>query len=212
MPSRKASHPAWHHRASADPSSEDGPSAPARPPGGGSRPTPTGRRTTSIPVVEIGARRVQGAGARGPGTLEGATSGGRAAPGARGHPRGRDARPLHGVVPDPGQSYPRAGRGSPRAGTAGARLRPLGRRGMARWVRSARSGHPGSKASPPRTEPVRAPADRSRAVTREREAPLLLGSDLLQPEMATTQEQAQEDDRVVDQEPDRGRRVLLEVE
>ena len=38
------------------PSSEYGPSvpaAPARAPGGGSRPTPTGRRTTSIPVVEI---------------------------------------------------------------------------------------------------------------------------------------------------------------
>jgi len=39
------------------PSSEYGPSVAQRPPGGapggGSRPTPTGRRTTSIPVVEI---------------------------------------------------------------------------------------------------------------------------------------------------------------
>jgi bifunctional non-homologous end joining protein LigD len=38
------------------PSSEYGPSAPSSPsrsPGGGSRPTPTGRRRTSIPVVEI---------------------------------------------------------------------------------------------------------------------------------------------------------------
>ena len=41
----------------------------------GSRPTPTGRRKTSIPVIEISRAAYEGRGARGPGALEGAPSG-----------------------------------------------------------------------------------------------------------------------------------------
>ncbi len=45
----------------------------------GSRPTPTGRRKTSIPVIEIARASHEGRGARGPRALEGTPSGGRGA-------------------------------------------------------------------------------------------------------------------------------------
>ena len=46
----------------------------------GTRPTPTGRRKSTIPVIEISRAAKKAGGARGPGALEGAPSGGRGAP------------------------------------------------------------------------------------------------------------------------------------
>ena len=81
-------------------------------------------------------RRDEGRGARGPGAVEGAASGGGPAPRAGRRPRRRDARPLVALVPGPGQPHPRPG-GRPAApGAARPRLRPVGRLRVARPERS----------------------------------------------------------------------------
>ena len=72
---------------------------------------------------------VQGRGARGARALEGAAPGGRAVPRAGGHPGRRDARPVGGLVPRPGQPHPRARGGPAGPGAARIRLRPVGRPG-----------------------------------------------------------------------------------
>ena len=125
----------------------------------GSRPTPTGRRKTPIPVIEI-ARAAKKAEA-----LEGlerwkATPSGR---GRRartgGRPRRRDARPLVALVSRPGEPDPRPGGGPAGAGAARGRLRPVGRVRVARPAPASSSGRRGS--APPRPRSRRRTRDRA---------------------------------------------------
>ena len=112
----------------------------------GSRPSPTGRRKSSIPVIELGRAADQGRGVRGPRALEGAPPRGGRAPRARGRPRDGDARPGLRLVPAAGQPDPRPG-GDPAApGAARPRRRarrlgePVGRRAGGRIA--GRTPHP----------------------------------------------------------------------
>ncbi len=127
------------------PSSEYGPSLPLRPPerlpGGGSRPTPTGRRKTSIPVVEIARAEYKEQALEGLERWKARHPGGRAAPGA--------ARTSWWT---PCAAAPRRGTGSgstssmcrPRTDPARKPLEldydPWAGHGMARPVRTARAG------------------------------------------------------------------------
>ena len=65
----------------------------------GTRPTPTGRRKSSIPVIEIARAATKAEVQRGPRALEGPPPGGGRAPRARGHPRptGCAAAPTSGT-------------------------------------------------------------------------------------------------------------------
>ena len=101
----------------------------------GSRPTPTGRRKRSIPVVEIARAETKERGARRARALEGAAPGDRRLPRARGHPGRRHARPLSAVVPGPGEPDPRPGR---RSGRPRSRSSPTTTRGRARTSKPGR--------------------------------------------------------------------------
>ena len=103
----------------------------------GSKPTPTGRRKTSIPVVEISRAEFKEEALAGLETLEGPPPGGRAVPRAGGHPGRRDARPIRRLVSRPGQPHPRPGGGPAEPGAARVRLRPVGRPGH----RGVEGGH-----------------------------------------------------------------------
>ncbi len=106
----------------------------------GSRPTPTGRRKSSIPVIEIARAATKAEALEGlerwkerhPGVAAAARAGGRAGR--------RDARPLVALVPRPGEPHPRARSGPAGAGRAGSRLRPVGRLRMAGPGGPARAG------------------------------------------------------------------------
>ena len=84
----------------------------------GSRPTPTGRRKTNIPVIEISRAASKAEALEGPRALEGPPPQGGRRPGARRRARRRDARALVALVSGPGQSHPR-----PRGRAAGRRRR-----------------------------------------------------------------------------------------
>ena len=95
----------------------------------GSKPTPTGRRKTSIPVVEIARAEFKDE------ALEGLERWKARHPEVvqylepRGHPGRRHARPVRGLVSRPGQPHPRAGGAAAGPGAARIRLRPVGRDG-----------------------------------------------------------------------------------
>ena len=76
----------------------------------GSKPTPTGRRKTSIARRRDRPRRVQGRGDGGLRTLEGAPRGHRRVPRAARRAGRRHARPVRGLVSGPGEPHPRAAR------------------------------------------------------------------------------------------------------
>ena len=126
----------------------------------GSKPTPTGRRKTAIPVVEIARARVQGGRARGPRTLEGAPSGHRRVPRAGRHPRRRHARPVGGLVSRPGEPDPRARGEAARPGAARIRLRSVGGHGH-RGVEGRHRGFTG--ASPDAEVPKAAESTKAKA-------------------------------------------------
>ncbi len=114
----------------------------------GSRPTPTGRRRSAIPVVEIaraehkeealaGLERWK---ARHPEVVEYLEP--------AGHPGRLDARPVHDLDARPGEPHPRPGGRPPVAGAARIRLRPVGRDGH----RGVAGGHVGLAGAPPDPE------------------------------------------------------------
>ncbi len=90
----------------------------------GSRPSPTGRRRSSVPVIELGRAPTKAEVLRGPRALEGPPPGGRHVPGARGRHRDGDARPRVRLVPPPAEPRPRAGGSAAAAGAARPRRRP----------------------------------------------------------------------------------------
>ena len=113
----------------------------------GSKPTPTGRRKTSIPVVEIARARVQGGGAGGSRALEGAARGPRPVPRTGRHPGRRHARAVRPLVSRPGEPHPRAGGPAPGPGAARIGLRPVGGPGH-RGVEGRDGGVAGAAADP----------------------------------------------------------------
>ena len=114
---------------------------------GGSRPTPTGRRKTSIPVIEISRAATKEEALEGLERWKARHPEAAAAPGAGRRPGRRDARPLVAVVPRPGQPDPRAGGGAAAAGSARPGLRPVGR------ATSGRTGRPAGARAPRRRRP-----------------------------------------------------------
>ena len=98
----------------------------------GSRPTPTGRRRSAIPVVEIARAEHKDEALAGLRAVEGAASARGRGARAGGRPGRLDARPLDDLDPRPGQPDPRAGGGSTGPGAARGRLRPMGRLRVAR--------------------------------------------------------------------------------
>ena len=113
-----------------------------RPPGAPipSSPTPTGRRRSNVPVIEISPGEDEGRGARGPRALEVDASRGRGGARGAGRPGRRHARPLVALVSGPRESHPRAGGRPPGAGGPGGRLRPVGRVRLPGPLRPARAG------------------------------------------------------------------------
>ena len=97
--------------------------------GPGSRPTPTGRRRSSIPVVEIARAEHREQALEGLDRWKARHPCGRSVPRAGRHPRRRHARALVALVPRPGQPHPRAGGGAAGAGAPRVRLRSLGQHG-----------------------------------------------------------------------------------
>ncbi len=102
----------------------------------GSKPTPTGRRRSTIPVVEIARAAKKDEALAGLERWKERHAGRRAAPAPGGHPHRLDARPLHDVDPHPREPLQRACRDPAGAGAAGSRLRPMG------GVRLAGQGRP----------------------------------------------------------------------
>ena len=99
----------------------------------GSKPTPTGRRKTSIPVVEIARAEFKEGALEGLERWKARHPRDRRLPRAGRHPRRRHARPVGALVSRPGQPHPRAGGPAAEPGAARIRLRPVGghgRRGM----------------------------------------------------------------------------------
>ena len=85
----------------------------------GSTPSPTGRRKSNVPVVEIGRAPTKAEVYDGLERWKARHPEAARVPGARGRDRDRDARPGLRLVPAPGQPHPRPG-GAP-AGAGGAR-------------------------------------------------------------------------------------------
>ena len=95
----------------------------------GSKPTPTGRRKTSIPVVEIARAEFKDEAMAGFERWKARHAGHRRVPRAGRHPGRRDARPVCRLVPRPGQPHPRARGPAARPGAARIGLRSVGRDG-----------------------------------------------------------------------------------
>ena len=106
----------------------------------GTRPTPTGRRKSNIPVIEIARAATKAEVNEGLERWKGRHPGGRRVPPAGRHPDRRDARPRVRLVPAPGQPDPRPRGAAARAGTARPGLRPVGGLRMARPGRPAGAG------------------------------------------------------------------------
>ena len=117
------------------------------------RPTPTGRRRSSVPVIEISrakskAEALEGLErwkARHPEAGRGARGGGRA--------RRRDARPLLALVPGPRESHPRAGRRTARPRKPSTRTTTRGPSTRSRTAPGSSSAR--RNGSAPRAEPER---------------------------------------------------------
>ncbi len=103
----------------------------------GSRPTPTGRRKTSVPVIEISRAASKAEALEGLERWKATAPGRRRSSRAGGRAGRRDAWPLLAVVPRPGQPHPRPRGGATGAGTARSGLRPVGRLRVARSRRAA---------------------------------------------------------------------------
>ena len=113
----------------------------------GSKPTPTGRRKTSIPVVEISRAEFKEEALAGLETWKARHPEVVPVPRARGHPGRRDARPIRRLVSRPGQPHPRPGGGPAEPGAARVRLRPVGRPGH-RGVEGSHRRITGAQADP----------------------------------------------------------------
>ena len=105
------------------PSKRRGSSSGGVSPGGGG--SGSGRRQSTMPLIEIARAADQGRGHGGPGTLEGEARRGLVPAGARRRAGRRDARAQFALVPDPPQPAARPRGRTPAARTPGSRLRPL---------------------------------------------------------------------------------------
>ena len=115
-----------------------------RRPGAGTRPTPTGRRKSAIPVIEISRAAKKDEALAGLERWKARWPAAAAAARAGRRPRRRDARSFVALVSGPGQPRPRPGGGPPAAGAARPGLRPVGRATSGRTAPASRASAAGS--------------------------------------------------------------------
>ena len=115
----------------------------------GSRPTPTGRRKTSIPVIEISRAASKAEALEGLERWKARHPEGGGRPRAGRRPGRRHARALVALVPGPGQPDPRPGARAPGPGSRSIRTTTRGP------VRTSRPGRPDR----PHADPDRSPVD-----------------------------------------------------
>ena len=120
---RSAVRPA--RRAEPRPCAGDG--ASVVPPAPGKTSGASGRRRTSMPLIEVARAATKDEALAGLDRWKAASPGGGRGPGAGRHPGRLDARPLVDLDPDPAEPAPRPRGRAPAPGGTRGRLRPLGR-------------------------------------------------------------------------------------